>query len=60
MLLILRKRYGSVCSRDDLAMAIWDDGNYDYNMVHRLKQKLGGQHEILRSVPGVGYMISRG
>lgn len=57
---ILSNRYGSVCSRDELAMAIWGDGNYDYNMLHRLahrlKQKLG-DHQVVRTVPGVGYAM---
>ena len=61
LVLILSSRYGSVCSRDELAMAIWGDGNYDYNMlhrlVHRLKQKLGDQHEAVKTVPGVGYVM---
>ena len=64
LILILSNRYGSVCSRDELAMAIWGAGNYDYNMlhrlVHRLKQKLGDQHDVVRTVPGVGYVVGVG
>jgi hypothetical protein len=59
LLLLLSTHYGTVCPRDMLAMAIWGEGNYEYNMlhrlVHRLKQKLGDQQGVIRSVPGVGY-----
>lgn len=61
LVLILCSRYGIVCSRDELAMAIWGEGNYDFNMlhrlVHRLKQKLGAEQGILQTVPGVGYVF---
>ena len=64
LLLLLSTNYGRVSARDELAMAIWGADNYDYNMlhrlVHRLKQKLGEHHDLLHTVPGVGYVVSVG
>ena len=61
LLLLLSSQYGRVCPRDELAMAIWGEGSYEYNMlhrlVHRLKRKLGTHHDLVRSVAGVGYII---
>ena len=61
LLLLLSAQSGRVFPRDELAMAIWGEGRYDYNMlhrlVHRLKQKLGSHREMLRSVGGVGYIL---
>jgi hypothetical protein len=63
LLSLLTSRYGRVCTRDELATAIWGKGNYTYNMlhrvVHRLRQKLSSLHEWIASVPGVGYKIER-
>jgi FHA domain-containing protein len=61
LLLLLSTEYGRVCPRDELAMAIWGAGNYDYNMlhrlVHRLKQKLAAAQALIHVVPGVGYVL---
>ena len=61
LLLLLSTEYGRVCPRDELAMAIWGEGNYDYNMlhrlVHRLKQKLSAAQTLVHVVPGVGYVL---
>jgi len=63
LLSLLTSRYGTVCTRDELATAIWGKGNYEYNMlhrlVHRLKEKLGPENgALIASVPGRGYKIS--
>jgi hypothetical protein len=64
LMLILCNRYGTVCPRHELAMAIWGEGKYDFNMlhrlVHRLKQKLGNHQGLLQTVPGVGYALGIG
>jgi len=63
LLSLLTSRYGRVCTRDELATAIWGKGNYTYNMlhrvVHRLKQKLSSLHDWIATVPAVGYKIER-
>lgn len=53
---------GQIVSRARLGDAIWGPANYDHNMlhqlVHRLRDKLGAEHhELIESVPGVGYRI---
>ena len=62
LLLLLSSQFRRVCPRDELAMAIWGEGNYEYNMlhrlVHRLKRKLGRHHGIVQSVAGVGYALA--
>jgi hypothetical protein len=64
LLLLLSTDYGRVCPRDELAMAIWGESNYDYNMlhrlVHRLKRKLGVQQALVHAVSGVGYVLGIG
>ena len=64
LMLLLCNRYGAVCPRHELAMAIWGEGNYDFNMlhrlVHRLKLKLGDHQELVQTVPGVGYALGIG
>ena len=61
LLLLLGSQYGRVRTRDELAMAIWGAGGYEYNMlhrlVHRLKQKLGKHQDLIQGVPGVGYIM---
>jgi DNA-binding response OmpR family regulator len=61
LLLLLSSQHGRVMPRDELAMAIWGAGNYEYNMlhrlVHRLKRKLGVHGDLIRSVAGIGYIV---
>ncbi len=63
LLSVLTSRYGTVCTRNELGTAIWGNGNYTYNMlhrvVHRLKQKLSSLPDWIANVPGVGYKIER-
>src|SRR5207249_6995072 len=62
LLSFLASRFGSVCTRDELSAAVWGKGNYDYNMLHqlvnRVKRKLGPHRRLLVSVPGRGYRIA--
>lgn len=63
LLSLLASRYGMVCARGELGDAIWGRDNFDYNMLHRLvnrlKRKLGPQHtRLIVSVPGRGYRIA--
>jgi len=63
LLSLLASRYGTICTRDELATAIWGKGNYEYNMlhrlVHRLKEKFDPQFgALIVSVPGRGYKIA--
>lgn len=63
LLSFLASRFGAVCTRDELGASIWGEGNYDYNMLHqlvnRLKRKLGHQQgRLVTSVPGRGYSIA--
>lgn len=62
ILSLLASRYGTVCTREELGAAVWGEGNYDYNilhrLVHRVKQKLGAERAgLIVSVPGLGYKI---
>lgn len=63
LLSLLTSRYGRLCTRDELGMAIWGRNNYEFNMlhrlVHRLKQKLGPEHEdLIVAVAGKGYRLA--
>jgi hypothetical protein len=65
LLSLLASRYGKVCTRDEIGVAIWGRNRFDYNMlhrlVHRLKQKLAIDHgDLIASVPGRGYKIEVG
>ena len=62
LLSALAGSYGRVCTRQELGAAIWGEGNFDYNMlhrlVHRLRAKLKPAHRsLIESVAGVGYRI---
>ena len=62
LLSLLTSRYGRLCTREELGTAIWGRGNYDLNMlhrlVHRLKQKLGQELDVMVvSVAGKGYKL---
>jgi len=61
LLSLLSSRYGKVCTRDEIGIAIWGKNRFDYNMlhrlVHRLKQKLAAYGEVVVSVPGRGYKV---
>lgn len=62
----LYRRRGEVCSKDEIAEAVWpeyQDGVYDYqieNLVRRLRSKLEidpGNPQLLVTVRGMGYKL---
>jgi DNA-binding response OmpR family regulator len=62
LLSLLASRFGRVCTRDELGIAIWGRNNYQFNMlhrlVHRLKRKLGPEYEsMIVPVAGRGYRL---
>ncbi len=63
LLSLLTSRYGKVCTREELATAIWGRDNYTFNMlhrvVHRLTRKLPSLPDWITNVRGVGYKIER-
>jgi DNA-binding response OmpR family regulator len=69
LLAYLYQQRGQVCSKDDIAIAVWPeyDGDvYDYqveNLVHRLRQTLEyepSSPQILVTVRGMGYKLVAG
>jgi DNA-binding response OmpR family regulator len=65
LLRYLYERTDRVCTRRELGDAIWDEGNWDANMlhrlVHRLKEKLEPKPDSRRyvqTVPQVGYRLT--
>lgn len=67
LLALLDGAGGSVCERMALGDAIWGEGQWDLNMlhrlVHRLKEKIEPSPEQPRymiTIPGVGYRLENG
>jgi DNA-binding response OmpR family regulator len=69
LLAFLYEQRGQVCSKDDIAVAVWPeyDGDvYDYqveNLVHRLRQTLEyepANPQVLVTVRGMGYKLVTG
>lgn len=55
---------GQICARDELGDAVWGEGNWDLNMLHRLVHRLRDKLEpesnrprYIVNVPGVGYRL---
>jgi hypothetical protein len=55
---------GHICSRNELGDAVWGEGNWDLNMLHRLVHRLRDKVEPestrprhIVNVPGVGYRL---
>ncbi len=50
-----------VCTRQELGDAIWGAGNWDPNMLHRLKEKVEPDPEkprYVQTIPWVGYRVT--
>ncbi len=66
---LLSLLYGNpnkVLERERLGAAIWGEGNFDANMVHRLVRRLRLKIEpdpsmprFIHAVPGLGYILKR-
>lgn len=61
---LLSEAGGAVCDRESLGDAIWGEGQWDLNMlhrlIHRLKEKIepaADQPRYIITVPGVGYRL---
>jgi hypothetical protein len=62
LLSLLSARYGQVCTRDELGVAIWGTGNFEYNMLHRLVHRLKAKlahvaPDAVVSIAGIGYKL---
>jgi hypothetical protein len=64
LLSFLCGRAGHICAREDLADAVWGEGKWDLNMLHRLVHRLRekvepdpSRPEYIVNVPGVGYRL---
>ena len=64
LLSFLCGRGGHICARDELGDAVWGEGNWDLNMLHRLVHRLREKVEpdsthprYVVNVPGVGYRL---
>lgn len=64
LLSFLCARGGHICTRNELGDAVWGEGNWDLNMLHRLVHRMREKVEpesthprYIVNVPGVGYRL---
>jgi hypothetical protein len=60
LLLILCKNKGRLCTKNDIAMAVWPNGASDemiQQVVRRVRSKLGPMGRHIRTVHGRGYKL---